>query len=371
MKDKIKIFTTFSGYDSQMLALRQVCPDADLIGWSEIDRHAITAHNVLFPEYADRNYGDITKIDWNAVPDFDLLTYSSPCQDFSIAGLQQGGEKGSGTRSSLLWEVEKAIATKRPKWLLMKNVPSLTHKTFMPLLRRWFDTLTRYGYTNYAKCLNAKDYGVPQNRLRLFVVSTLGREPYFFPKKRPNTRPLAELLDPEVGSGYFLKQRVIQRYLEHNDRHRERGNGFKFEPISGKGIAHTLTLLPSRADMNFVFANELKQLANLVPEKGFKNPQRGRVYSVQGIAPCNCAHGNDTLAKFYTEQGVRCLTERECYRLMDVSESDIDKLLAEKAIPKTAQYKLAGNSIVVAVLADIFRKMFVNRESETQQRELF
>lgn len=121
----IRIFTAFSGYDSQCMALDRIGMDYDLVGWSEIDRYAIAAHNAIYPQYADRNYGDISGIDWAQVPDFDLLTYSSPCQDFSIAGRQRGGERGSGTRSSLLWECERAIAAKRPRYLLFENVSAL------------------------------------------------------------------------------------------------------------------------------------------------------------------------------------------------------------------------------------------------------
>lgn len=104
---KLRVFTAFSSYDSQCLALDRLkanYPDFDyeLVGWSEIDKYAIRAHNALHPQWADRNYGDISQIDWSQVPDFDLFTYPSPCQDFSNAGLQKGGEEGSGTRSSPL-----------------------------------------------------------------------------------------------------------------------------------------------------------------------------------------------------------------------------------------------------------------------------
>ena len=100
-ENPLKVFTAFSGYDSQCLALNRLGIPYELVGWSEIDKAAIVAHNALFPQYADRNYGDISKIDWSVVPDFDLFTYSSPCTDFSNAGAQAGGEEGSGTRSSL------------------------------------------------------------------------------------------------------------------------------------------------------------------------------------------------------------------------------------------------------------------------------
>lgn len=89
----LKVFTTFSGYDSQLMALRRAGIPFECIGWSEIDKYAIQAHNAVFPEYADRNFGDITKIDWANVPDFDFLTYSSPCQDFSQCGLQRGARR--------------------------------------------------------------------------------------------------------------------------------------------------------------------------------------------------------------------------------------------------------------------------------------
>lgn len=94
--EKLRVFTAFSGYDSQCLALDRLKSnypsfDYELVGWAEIDKYAIQAHNALYPQWADRNYGDISKIDWSQVPDFDLFTYSSPCQDFSNAGLQRGG----------------------------------------------------------------------------------------------------------------------------------------------------------------------------------------------------------------------------------------------------------------------------------------
>ena len=90
---KLRVFTSFSGYDSQCMALDRLGIYYELTGWSEIDRYAIQAHNAVYPQWSDRNYGDICNIDWKDVPDFDLFTYSSPCQDFSAAGLQRGGGK--------------------------------------------------------------------------------------------------------------------------------------------------------------------------------------------------------------------------------------------------------------------------------------
>lgn len=89
----LRVFTAFSGYDSQCMALDRIGIPYTLVGWSEIDKNAIMAHNAVYPQYAERNYGDIQQIDWKQVPDFDLFTFSSPCQDFSAAGLQRGGKK--------------------------------------------------------------------------------------------------------------------------------------------------------------------------------------------------------------------------------------------------------------------------------------
>jgi site-specific DNA-cytosine methylase len=111
----LRVFTAFSGYDSQCMALDRIGIDYDLVGWSEIDRFAIRAHDAVYPQYADRNFGDITEIDPDALPDFDLMTYSSPCQDFSIAGRQRSGEYCDGRYGRLDFEItikrlDKSIA---------------------------------------------------------------------------------------------------------------------------------------------------------------------------------------------------------------------------------------------------------------------
>lgn len=211
---QIKVFTSFSGYDSQCLALQYLSYDFDLVGWSEIDKYAIQAHNALFPEYQDRNYGDISKIDWSGVPDFDLFTYSSPCQDFSNAGLQRGGEEGSGTRSSLLWECKKAIKAKHPEWCLMENVKALVSKKFLPTLNLWLEWLRDEGYTNFVQVLNAKDYGIPQNRERVFVVSHYGCISYTFPQPIPLEKKLKDMLEQKVDEKYYLNQEKVDKFIE-------------------------------------------------------------------------------------------------------------------------------------------------------------
>lgn len=211
---EVRVFTAFSGYDSQCLALDRLREhfqnfDYELVGWAEIDKYAIQAHDALYPQWADRNYGDISKIDWSQVPDFDLFTYSSPCQDFSNAGLQKGGTEGSGTRSSLLWECRRAIVAKRPKYLLLENVAALVSQKFLPLFNKWQSELASYGYSNFAQVLNAKDFGVPQNRERVFLVSILGGNSYHFPKPFKLEKRLKDVLEENVDEKYYLSDKMI------------------------------------------------------------------------------------------------------------------------------------------------------------------
>ena len=277
----IRVFTAFSGYDSQCLALNVLMWERanqietlglkgvhiepfvyELVGWSEIDKYAIKAHNALFPQWSDRNYGDISTIDWAQVPDFDLFTYSSPCQDFSQAGKQAGAERGSGTRSSLLWECERAIEAKRPKYLLFENVAAVASKKFVKLFNEWQLTLERLGYTNFTQILNAKTHGyptpVPQNRERIFMVSILNcQAPFFFPDAQPLTTRLADVLETDVDEKYYLKDERVAGLLASTERERERGNGFAFIPKTGEDEAATIKCSEgSRKTDNFVLVEE-------------------------------------------------------------------------------------------------------------------
>ena len=159
------------------------------------------------------NLGDITKIE--ALPDADLWTYSFPCQDISVAGLQRGLEQGSGTRSGLLWEVQRLLLKAKenktlPKYLLLENVKNLIGTKFKDDYDKWLSFLLGLGYTTYTKVLNAKDYGIPQNRERVFAVSILGEhKPYEFPEKQPLTIRLKDLLEDEVPEKYYLKASTI------------------------------------------------------------------------------------------------------------------------------------------------------------------
>lgn len=211
-KDKpLRVFEAFAGYGSQAMALRNIGVPYRVVGISEIDQYAIMAYMAVHG--TTHNFGDISKIEWGGVEDFDLFTYSFPCTDISNAGQQQGLTEGSGTRSSLLWECRKAIEAKHPKYLLMENVKALVSDKFLPQFRKWLDWLTEQGYTNYSQVLNAKDYNVPQNRERIFVVSILGDEWYNFPQPVPLEKHLKDILEEDVDEKYYLPDEKVLEFL--------------------------------------------------------------------------------------------------------------------------------------------------------------
>lgn len=216
--ERIRVAECFSGYGSQRMALERLKRDFgfdyEVVMISEIDKNALRAYEAVHGDCP--NYGDISKIDWNEVPDFDLMTYSFPCTDISNAGRQAGLSDGSGTRSSLLWECRNAIYIKRPKYLLMENVKALVSGKFIDDFAKWGRWLYELGYSNYWRVLNAKDYGVPQNRERVFMVSILRTEDdpnptYEFPKGFDLDRCVEDcMVQPDdVSDGYFIDQERI------------------------------------------------------------------------------------------------------------------------------------------------------------------
>lgn len=362
----LRVFEAFSGYGSQSMALRRLGIDFEVVGISEIDKYAIKAYMAVHGDTP--NYGDIQKIDWSSVPDFDFLTYSFPCTDISTAGQQKGLAEGSGTRSSLLWECRKAIEAKRPKYLLMENVKNLVSKKFTPYLKEWIRFLEGQGYSNYTEVLNAKDFGVPQNRERVFMVSILGEVSFYFPKPFTLEKRLKDVLEKDVDESFYLSEKVV------NTIHTSTGSG---------GNTDCFVAEPEKlSDDNIKKLNDvcgevlrdkpkLMQIGNIVCEKGFSNPQRGRVYDIDGLSPnIDTFQGGGREPKIVQNYRIRKLTPRECFRLMGVSEKDIDNI-QKSGISKTQQYKMAGNSIVVDVLYHIFRKMFINKKDENQQLSLF
>lgn len=293
----LNVITLFSGYDSQCLALNRLGLPYDLVAWAEIDKHACTAHDALFPQFKGRNVGDVSRVDWaewhrRHPQPIDLLTYSSPCQDFSSAGLQRGGEEGSGTRSGLLWETERAVSELRPRHLVFENVGGLVSDKFIDLFQRWQVRLNGYGYTNFAQLMNAKDYGVPQNRLRIFMVSILDcPRAYYFPQPFRLERRLKDVLEQNVAERYYLSDERVAKLMQETAIHSDRGNGFAFRPHTPEEIASTVKCsgIGDKTD-NFVAEPKVEIIADLQPDN--KRPksnvvrQQNMLVGVNGLSPC-------------------------------------------------------------------------------------
>lgn len=370
---QLKVFTAFSGYDSQCMALDRLGVDYDLVGWSEIDKYAIQAHNAVYPQYRDRNFGDICHIDWAKVPDFDLFTYSFPCQDISSAGRQRGFEAGSGTRSSLLWECRKAIEAKRPKYLLLENVKALVSKKFISHFNDWLLYLENLGYSNFWKVLNAKDYGVPQNRERVFMISIRDSESYYFPEPLHLEKRLKDILECDVDEKYYLSEKFYNCILSHTNRKIKEGCGFKLQFITSNEVSGTITTrYGQRSTDPYIIQNGFER--NNFAFVSYTRDKKGNVVDRHLKDVANTVHtstGSGGNTDFFVYDGnIRRLTPRECFRLMGVSETDIDKIQSE-GISNSQQYKMAGNSIVVDVLFHIFRKLFTDKSCESIQKKLF
>lgn len=252
----LKVFEAFAGIGTQRMALKRQNIPHEVTAISEVDEYALLSYHAIHTadvkveekteeemqkymekknipldtkgkrkiltnkrlkdlyvaSVASNNLGDISKITDGDIPRVDLFTYSFPCQSISTAGLQKGLTKGSGTRSSLLWECERIIETVKPKYLLMENVKNLVGKKFKPYFEEWLKVLENLGYSNYWQVLNAKDYGIPQNRERVFVVSILDdKTDYKFPATIPLTLRLQDILEDKVDDSYYLSQEQVDR----------------------------------------------------------------------------------------------------------------------------------------------------------------
>lgn len=287
----LRVFESFAGIGTQRMGLERAGIDHEVVGICEIDKFAIDSYQAIHGE--TKNYGDISKIDPKDLPDFDLFTYSRPCQDLSTAGKQKGFEKGSGTRSSLLWECERIIEAKRPKYLLMENVKALTFKKNEGGYHKWLDILTSLGYTNYSKVLNAKDYGVPQNRERVFCISILDDNQGFeFPEKQVLKTRLKDVLEHNVDEKYYLSNDRVKQLVGIVRNWGVKGKTVFDSSINEpkeKEVANCITtkqrgISIRKSEGNVVVEPELIQTHKLNNDKR-DNPERYRVFDKEGLSP--------------------------------------------------------------------------------------
>ena len=208
----MKLLSLFSGIGAFEKALDRLKASYELVGFSEIDKYAIKSYCAIHDVSESLNLGDITKIDEKTLPkDIDLITYGFPCQDISLAGKQKGlfNEDGTQTRSGLFFDALRIIEATQPRVAIAENVKNLTSKKFSEQFKIVLDSLEEAGYNNYWQVLNAKDFGIPQNRERVFIVSIrkdIDTGLFKFPEGFPLELRLKDMLEETVDSRFFLEK---------------------------------------------------------------------------------------------------------------------------------------------------------------------
>ena len=360
------VIELFSGIGSYAEALKRNQVQHELKGISEINKYALEAYRLLHGDVP--NFGDIAKVD--RLPKADLWCYSAPCTDISLAGSMKGMERDSNTASSLLWEVERLLLKAKdhqelPKYLLMENVPMLVSKKFIHSFNEWLMFLESLGYKNYWKQLNAKDYGIPQTRNRVFLISILNPGSQFdFPKTFPLEKRLLDYLEPVVDDKYFISEAFLLYCTDPTDRNGFiRGKRFKPHDTSKSDYAFTITTRKgSTPTDNYV----------IVPEatiKGYKEAHVGDgIYINRPHQKRGCVQKGkiQTIKRTVSDLGViverdkalmiRRITPRESLRLMGWTDERID-IIAPK-FSDARLYTFAGNGIVIDVLCEIFKELF-------------
>ena len=372
----LKIFESFAGIGSQRMALRNLGIDFEVVGISEVDKYALLAYDAIhnkqeyveektkeemLKEFEDKhigynfstnkseipkkyedikklydahirnkNYGDIRLIDPSELPEIDLFTYSYPCKNISIAGKSDGLIEGSGTQSSLVWECFKIIKCCKPKYLLMENVKNIVGKKHISQFNIICQKLNELGYNNYWKVMNGKDYGVPQNRERVIMISIrkdIDNKSYHIPKPIELNKCVKDLLEINVDNKYYisLDKLIIKNNIIYNQK----------------------------------CENKLIEVG-LLNTKGRESNRR--VYHENGLCPTiNSMNGGNRQPKIFIQKEnnykLRKLTPLECWRLMGFKDEDYYKA-KEIGLPESKLYERAGRGIVVPMLEEIFKELF-------------
>ena len=204
----IKVLELFGGIGACSKALERLGIDYEIADYVEIDKYAVASFNAIH----GTNFKPQDICEWDKDLEVDLIMHGSPCQDFSIAGNQAGGDEGSGTRSSLMYETIRIVQKLKPKYVIWENVKNLLSKKHRHNFDAYLETMQNLGYKNYYQVLNAKDYGIPQNRERVFTISIRNdiEKEFEFPKKQELKLKLKDMLETEVDEKYYLSDSMIK-----------------------------------------------------------------------------------------------------------------------------------------------------------------
>ena len=284
----LKVLELFGGIGACSKALERLGIDYEIADYVEIDKYAVKSFNAIH----NTNFEPQDIRTWDKDIKVDLIMHGSPCQDFSLAGKQAGGDIGSGTRSSLMYETIRIVGKLRPKYVIWENVKNLLSTKHKHNFEAYLETMKSLGYTNYYKVLNAKDYGIPQNRERVFTVSILGTTNYIskdlpsnynlldmpsfeFPPKQPLQLKLKDMLEEQVDEKYYLTENQIKNFIINNNGNcNPSGKGMNGKVHSGN-ISPTITTNKGEGPKI--------NMLGLLDIKG--NECIRRVYSSEGVSP--------------------------------------------------------------------------------------
>lgn len=314
--EEIKILELFGGIGSPRCALRNIGIPTKAIDYVEIDESAVRSYNAMFEN--DLAYKTQSVVGWNLKPD--ILIHGSPCQDFSIAGQQKGAEEGSETRSSLMWETIHIIDQMgewKPRFVIWENVKNVLSKHMKANFDRYISEMQRMGYESSYEVLDAREFGLPQARERVFTISTLeGGKFDFSDLIRTPMRNINEFLLDDVPPVYDVTQPSVYNVIGHK--------GIKRATVI-EDFAYTITTRQDRTPAQVI----------------------------------DCGEGR-----------YRYLTERECWRLQGYTDADFEAAAAvQKRVGRytMALYRQAGNSIAVPIFESIFRKIILNETADTAE----
>lgn len=432
----MKVLELFGGIGACTQALKRLGIDVEIADYVEIDKYAVASYNAMNGTHFEPQ--DICE--WDKDIDVDLIMHGSPCQDISLAGKQAGADEGSGTRSSLMYETIRIVNKLKPKYVIWENVKNLISKKHRHNFDKYLQALSEGGYRNYWQVLNAKDYGIPQNRERVFTISIRNDidKDFKFPQKQELKLRLKDLLEDEVDEKYYLSEKMInyivadnEKWFGNNDKSiinktvasaintgegqrrcdasnyisKELGQNFNIKAMGDNfiqynnqranqtienhkeeikensfldcynnkvlndGTTPTITSRISASNNSFIaIKNATKKGYDEATEGDSidltypnSTTRRGRVgHQVSQTIPASDTKG--VVVPQYNNLRIRKLTPKECWRLMGFSDEAFEK--ARKVNSNTQLYKQAGNSIVVNVLVEIFKKLLGDNTNE-------
>lgn len=375
----IKYLSLFSGIGAFEKALTNLKIPYELINYCDIDKYASKSYSLIHGIPEDKNLWDITKIDETTLPkDIDLITYGFPCQDISLAGKQKGlFDNGEKTRSGLFFDALRIIEETKPKYTIAENVKNLVSKKFRLQFMLVLKSLEKAGYNNYWKVLNAKDYGIPQNRERVFIVSIRKDtdKGFTFPNPLELSSDVSTYLEKDVDQSYFISDRMID-YISAQGTKSYKNSDCKINC----SIARPLTTsVGKRASTTNYVCDELpndfdlRLLIREATKKGYveayvgdtvnlaypsSKTRRGRV----GKGVAQTLTTSDQQGIVVDNLKIRYFTPKERFRLMGFDDEDYEKVKDDISV--TQLRKQTGNSIVVNVLMEIFKNLCMEEQDD-------